>query len=139
VVVLAVDVVRDHSAHGDIAGAGRDGKEPSFRKKYVNNLGKTDAALATQHAGRFIKTEEAVEAPAIDQFAAGVETRVAVAASQAIREQGTGCGGAKQFRHLVVPCRFMNMLVRGLRVTAHERMRVVGELLAVCLRRLVAN
>jgi len=31
VVVLAVDVVGNRSAHGNEAGAGRDGKEPSLR------------------------------------------------------------------------------------------------------------
>ena len=82
------------------------------------NVGKADAAFAAQHAGRFVETEDAVEAAAVDQFAAGVEARVAVTASEAIGKQGTGRGSFENFRHLIVPCRFVDVLVRGLRITS---------------------
>ena len=118
VMVLTVDVVGDGSADGDEAGAGRDGKKPSFRKKYVDDVGEADAAFAAQHASRFVETEDAVQSAAVDQFAAGVETRVAVAAAEAVGKQGAGRGGSENFRHLVVPCRLVDVLVRGLRVTA---------------------
>ena len=40
VMVLAVNIVGNRSADGDEAGAGRDGKEPAFGKKYVDECRK---------------------------------------------------------------------------------------------------
>src|ERR1035438_2570111 len=102
VVVLAVDVVSDSPADSDKASAGRDGKEPPFREEYIDDVGEAHAAFAAQHPRGFIETQEAVEAPAVDQFATGVETRIAVAASQAIGKQGARCGSLENVRHLVV-------------------------------------
>ena len=109
VMVLTVDVVGDGSADGDEARAGRDRKKPSFREKYVDDVGEADAAFAAQHASRFVESEDAVKAAAIDQFAAGVETRVAIAAAQTIGEQGAGRGSSENFRHLVVPRRLVDV------------------------------
>src|SRR5229473_4561013 len=50
VMVLTVDVVGDGSADGDEARAGRDGKEPSFREEYAEDVGEADAAFAAEHA-----------------------------------------------------------------------------------------
>ena len=117
VMVLTVDVVGNRSANGNEASARRDGKEPSLGKKYVDNIGEADAAFAAEHASGFVETEDAVETAAVDQFAAGVETRVAVAAAEAIREQGSGRGRLENFRDLVVPCRLVDVMVRDFRVT----------------------
>ena len=116
--VLTVDVVGDGSADSDEASAGRDRKEPSFREKYVENVGEADAAFAAEHASRFVESEDAVKAAAVDQFSAGVETRVAIAAAEAIGEQGPGRGSFENVRYLVVPRRPVNVMVRSLRVTA---------------------
>src|ERR1700675_2507299 len=118
VMVLTMHVVGDGSANGDKTRAGRDGKKPSFRKEYIENIGKADATFAAQHASGFVEPEDAVVAAAVDQFAAGVETRVAVAAAETIWEQGVGCGSSENVRHLVVPRRLVDAMVRGLRVTA---------------------
>src|SRR6266446_3827829 len=118
VMVLTVDVIGDSPADGDEARAGRNGKEPSFREEYVEDVREADAALASDHASRFVETENAVEAAAVDQCAPVVETRVAVTAAEAVGEQGAGRGSFKNFRHLVVPCRFMDTMMRSLRVAA---------------------
>jgi hypothetical protein len=62
------------------------GRNHPLGRKYIDDVGKADAAFAAQHAGGFVETENAVETAAVDQFAVGVETRVAVTAAQAIRE-----------------------------------------------------
>ena len=102
VMVLAVDVVGNRSAHGNEASAGRDGKKPSLRKEYVDDVGEADAAFATEHASGLVETENAVETAAVNQVAAGVETRVAITAPEAIREQGSQ---AQQFREFPAPGR----------------------------------
>ena len=48
--VLAVDVIGNRSANGNEAGARSDGKEPSLREKYVDDVGKADAAFTAEHA-----------------------------------------------------------------------------------------
>jgi hypothetical protein len=116
--VLTVDVVGNRSAHGNEAGAGRDGKKPSLRKEYVDDVGEADAAFATKQASGFVETEDAIETAAVDQSAAGIETRVAVAAAEAIREQGSGRSRLKNFRDLVVPSRLVDVMVRDFRVTS---------------------
>src|SRR5271165_1854766 len=85
VMVLAVDVVSNGSADGHEARAGRDGKEPSLRQKYVENVGEADAAFAAEHASRLVETQDAVETAAIDQLTSAVETRIAVTAAEAKR------------------------------------------------------
>src|SRR5665811_924838 len=112
VMVLTMNVVGDGSADSDKAGSGRDGKKPSFREEYVEDVREADAAFATEHASGFIETEDAVETAAVDQFAAGVETRVAVTAAEAIGEQGARRGSFENLRHLVVPRRFVDVMVR---------------------------
>jgi hypothetical protein len=84
--VLTVHVVGNGSADGDEASAGRGRKEPSFREKYVDDVGKADAAFAADHASGFVKTEDAVESATVNQLSSGVQTRVAVAAAEAIGE-----------------------------------------------------
>src|SRR4029077_12194868 len=112
VMILPVDVVGNRSADGDEARAGRDWKEPSFRDEYVENIGKADTAFAAQHASRFVESENAVKAAAIDQLAARIETRDPITAAKAIGKQGTGRGSSENVRHLVVPCRFVDVTVR---------------------------
>ncbi len=118
VMVLAVNVVGNRSANGDEAGAGSDGKEPSLGEKHLNDVAEADAALAADHARGLIEPEDAVKAAAVDQFASGVETRVAVTAAKAMGEQGAGRGSFEYFRHLVVPRRLVDLMMRSLRVTA---------------------
>ena len=118
VMVLAVNIVGDRSAHGDEARAGRDRKEPSFRKKYVDDVGEADAAFATQHASGFVETQNAVEAAAVDQLTARVEARVAITAAQGHKGAGSRCSSFENFRQLVVPCGLVDKLVRGLRITS---------------------
>ena len=118
VMVFAMNVVGDCSANGNEARAGRDGKEPSLRQKHIDDVREADAAFAAQHPSEFVESENAVEAAAVDQFAAGVETGIAIAASKAIREQGIRRGSFENLRQLIVPSRFVDMLVRRLRVTS---------------------
>src|SRR5260370_23566538 len=106
VMVLTVDVVGNSSTDCDEARAGRDGKEPSFRKEYVEDVGEADAAFAAEHDSRFVESEDTVEAATVDQSTAGVETRVSIAAAEAIGEQGSRRGRSENVRHLVVPCWF---------------------------------
>jgi hypothetical protein len=91
--VLTMNVIRNGPTNGDETSAGCDRKKPSLREKYVDNIGKAYTALAAHYARRFVKGKDAVESATIDQFAAAVETRIAVAAAEAIRKQRAGCGG----------------------------------------------
>ena len=53
-----------------------------------------------------------------DQFEAGIQARIAIAAAEAIRKQGTGFGSSQDFRDLVIPCRFMHVAVGGFRISS---------------------
>ena len=77
-----------------------------------------DAALAADHARRFIEAQNAVEAAAVDQIAARIETGVAVTAAEAIREQRTRRSSFEKVRNLIIPCRLVHSMVRDLRITA---------------------
>ncbi len=90
-VILAVNIIGNGTADGDESGARSDGNEPSLRKKYFDDVRKTDAAFAAQHSGGFVETKNTVESAAIDQFASRIETGVAITSPEAIRQQGTGC------------------------------------------------
>src|SRR5208282_40240 len=93
VMVLTMNVIRNGPTNGDEPRAGCDRKKPSLREKYVDNIGKAYTALAAHYARRFVKGKDAVESATIDQFAAAVETRIAIAAAEAIRKQRAGRGG----------------------------------------------
>jgi hypothetical protein len=84
VVVLAVDVVGNRSANGDKAGAGRDGKKPPSREKYLDDVGEVDSAFATQHARGLVEAENAVETAAVNQFTASVEARITITPAKAV-------------------------------------------------------
>src|SRR5260370_10030521 len=86
VMILTVNVVGDDSADSNEARARRDGKKPSFRKEYIENIGKAGATFAAQHPSRFVEPAHPVEATAVAQFSAGVETGVAVAPAERICE-----------------------------------------------------
>lgn len=109
VVILSMDIVGDRASDRDEAGAGSDWKEPSLREKHIDDVREADTAFAAKYAGRFVEGQEAIEAPAVDEFAPGVETGVAVTASEAIGKQGARHGGLKDLRQLIVPCRFVDV------------------------------
>src|SRR5208282_3786800 len=75
------------------------------------------ATFSAQQASRFVETEDPIEAAAVDQFAAGVETGVTITAAKTVGEQGARRRKFENFPYLVVPCRLMDVLVRALRVT----------------------
>jgi len=50
VMILAVDVIGDGSADRHNAGAGSDGKKPSFRKEYIEEVGEADAGFTAEQA-----------------------------------------------------------------------------------------
>src|SRR3984893_5087158 len=50
VMVLTMHVVGNGPAHGNEARARGDWQEPSFREKYVDDIGEANAAFAPQHA-----------------------------------------------------------------------------------------
>jgi len=98
VMVLTVNVVGNSTADGDEASAGRNGKKPSSREEYVDDVGETDAAFAADHASGFVETEDAIESATVNQFSSGVETRVAIAAAEAIGQQRAGRGISENVR-----------------------------------------
>ncbi len=55
VVVLAVDVVGDGSAEGDVFGAGGDGEEEAAGDGEVEDLGEGDAGFGGEEAGRGVE------------------------------------------------------------------------------------
>lgn len=105
--VLTVDVICYGSADGHEACAGSDGKKPPFWKKYVENIGQADTAFATDHARRFVETENAVEALTLDEIAACVEARIPVTPSQTKRKQTARFGGVEDPGYLVIPGRLV--------------------------------
>jgi hypothetical protein len=70
--VLTVDVVGNSSSDSDELRAGGYGQEPSFGKKDLDDVGEADAAFTTQDAGGRVKSENAVEAAAVDQASSRV-------------------------------------------------------------------
>ena len=116
--VLTMDIIGDRSADGNEAGAGSDRKKPSPRKKYVKNVGEGDSAFAAQNAAGVVETENAIKAAAVDQFTAGVEAGIPIAAAKAVGKQRIRRGSSENFRHLIIPCRSMNVWMRSLRVTS---------------------
>jgi hypothetical protein len=62
VMVLAMYVVRDCSAHRDETCPRRDGEKPAFRKKYVDKIAEGDATLAADHTRGFVEAQNPVEA-----------------------------------------------------------------------------
>jgi hypothetical protein len=66
--ILAMNIVSDCSADGYVPGAGSDGKKPSAREKYVDNIGEADTAFTTQHPSGFVESKDAVETAAVDEF-----------------------------------------------------------------------
>jgi len=121
VVVLAVNVIGNGPANRDEPSARCDRKKPSPGEEYIDNIGKADTILEAQHARRFVKAKNAVESTTIDQFTAAIETRIAIAAAEAIRKQRTGDGGFENLGQLVVPRRPVNTLVHNFRVTAPRK------------------
>ena len=87
VVVLAVDVVGDGAAEGDVLGSGRDGQEESARHGEVEDLRERDARFGGEHAGRGIEVDQAVHAGGLQQGAVLEQADVAVAAAQADGER----------------------------------------------------
>ena len=70
VVVLAVDVVGNGAADGDVFGAGSDGQKEAARDGEVENLGESDAGFAAENAGLRIEADQAVQ-PSGDTGTAG--------------------------------------------------------------------
>jgi hypothetical protein len=96
--VLTVNVVGNSTADGDEASAGRNGKKPSSREEYVDDVGEAETAFAADHASGFVETEDAVDSATVNQLSSGVETRVAVTAAEAIGKQRAGRGISEDVR-----------------------------------------
>jgi hypothetical protein len=60
VVILPVDVARDHSAERDVLGPGRDGRKPPARDEEAIDIDETEARLGTQDAGRRVEREDPI-------------------------------------------------------------------------------
>ncbi len=61
VVVLAVDVVGNGTADGDVFCAGSDGQKEAARDGEIENLGESDAGFTAQDSGLRIEADEAVQ------------------------------------------------------------------------------
>ena len=113
VVVFAVHVIGDGTAHGDEAGSRRDGEKPSLGKKYVDDIVKSDSAFAADHSRGLVEAENPVETMTLDQIAARVETRITVTPPQAKRKQGVGFRGVENPGYLVIPSWFVDLAMFG--------------------------
>ena len=82
VVVLAVDVVGDGAAEGDVFGSGRDGQEEAARDGEVEDLRERDAGLGGEKAGLGVEVDQAVHAGGEQQIAVLEQADVAIAAAQ---------------------------------------------------------
>src|SRR5215469_7957103 len=107
VMVLAMYVICDCSAHSDETCSWRDGEKPSFRKKYVDKIAESNATLAADHTRGLVETQNPVEATTLDQPAACVEARIPVASASAERKQAARLGAAQNFVNLVIPSGFV--------------------------------
>src|SRR5260221_3482035 len=86
VVVLAVHVIGDCAADGDVARARRDRQKPAAWYGEVKNLGKQNTGFTAQYTGCRIEGDEPVEPACVQQRTAVIEAYIAVAAAVAIGE-----------------------------------------------------
>src|SRR5450755_3030059 len=120
-VVLAVHIVGNRPADSYKPCARSYWEEPSLGKHNIDDVGKTDAGFAADHARRLIESKDAIEAAAIDQFAAVVETGVAITASESVGKQRSWPGGIQELRNLIVPCRLVYEAMRDLGITSPRK------------------
>lgn len=118
VVVLPMHVVCDCPAHSDEACSRRDREKPTFGKKYVNKIAKRDTTLAADHSRGFVETQNPIEATTLDQVAACVKARIAVAPALAIGKQAARLSGIEYLGNLVIPRWFVYLAMLGPRITA---------------------
>ena len=86
-VVLAVDIVGDGAAEGDVLGAGSDGKEEAARNSEVEDLRERNAGLGGQDAGLGVEIDQAVHAGGLEQRAVLQQADIAVAATESDRKR----------------------------------------------------
>ena len=85
-VVLAVNIVGNRAAEGDILRPGRDRKKEAARHREVKNLRKGDAGLGGEDAGCGIERQQPVHAGCYQQIAAFEQADIAIAAAHAHRQ-----------------------------------------------------
>src|ERR1035438_540198 len=116
VMVLPVHIIGDRSANSHKACSRRDRKKPSLWKKDVNNVREAHTRFAAHDAIRFVERQNTIESTTIDKFAPCIETRITITASKTIRQQRT-CRRINEYvRYLVIPCRFVDSMMRDLRI-----------------------
>src|SRR5208283_4098045 len=81
--VLAVNVCGNGSAHGHILCSRRHGQKPTAGKEVLNDLGEAHTALAFELAGSTVEGEKTVQPDLPDHAGIFVQGSVAVAAPQA--------------------------------------------------------
>ena len=95
VVVLAVDVVGDGAADGDVLGARGDGEEEAERNGEVEDFRKQNTGFAPQDPRRGVEVEHVVHAARVEQGAVLEQANVAIGAAGAYRQHGTAGGFAR--------------------------------------------
>src|SRR5438105_14051429 len=85
VVILAVDVVGDCSPHRYKLRSGHDRQEPAFRQKDADDFPEEHSCFASERAAERIEIDEPVQAIGCKDYAVGLETTVAIAATLAMR------------------------------------------------------
>ena len=82
--VLAVYVVCDGSAHGHQGRTWCDVRKPASRKRDIDDFAQQDSRLALEDTGIWIEADKSIEAARMQQCAALIETYVAVTASVSV-------------------------------------------------------
>ena len=113
VMVLAVHVVCDCSAHSDETCSRGDGEKPPFGKKYADKIAERDATLAADHTRGFIETQNPVEAMTLHQAAARVEARIPITSASAKGKQPARLSGMEYLGNLIIPSGFVNLAMLG--------------------------
>ena len=88
--ILAVHVSRNRAAQRHEARARRDRRKISARQEHVEQLGDSDAGLASEQPAGRIEGEHPIEPRQIDHAILIVERRIAISAPQSARNQRRG-------------------------------------------------
>jgi len=85
--IFAVNVIGYRPADSNKTSSRRNGKEPAFRKKHIDDFREANSTFAAHHPTRFVEAKNAVQPAAVNQLATIIEARVAITAPQSMWQQ----------------------------------------------------
>src|SRR5262249_44246360 len=132
VMVLSVNVIGDRAADRHELGARRYRKKPPPRHDELEQVSKSQAALAADPSLLEIGGDEAVQAGAAPQVAAIVQAAIAIAAALSVGKERRGSGRPQDGGDLVSPLGTKDREGLGSRIAAPAQVLFAAN---VCRRR----